>query len=397
MRRVEGWAKIGHMFENKPATSIGLQLAAIYHTQDAIYGARKYDAVQKSFYTNLIYQSIIGNTNHVIKAGLSNLVDQYNETWTGKPYLRSEVVPGAFAEYAYSHLDKFNLVAGIRADYHNIFGAFVTPRLHLRYAPFKKTSIRGSIGRAQRTANIFAENMGYMASSRYFHIQTTEAGKAYGLDPEVAWNTGINLTQKFQLDYRDGVFSVDYYYTNFENQVIADVEDPHYVKFYNLQGPSFANSFQAQLDYEVVHNLDLRLAYRWYDVRTTYGGTLKEKPLISAHRAFANVGYETRNNWKFDYTVQWISPKRIPSVHNHLGGTTGESYSPDFVLMNAQISKSWKDKIEVYVGGENLTNYMMHSPVIAAHNPYGTDFDASMIWGPVMGRNIYGGITYKIR
>ncbi|HRO43747.1 MAG TPA: TonB-dependent receptor [Flavipsychrobacter sp.] len=395
MQRYEGWAKIGHVFKN-PAKSIGLQLSGVYHKQDALYGKRNYDAMQQSFYANLIYQGFISNTNHIIKFGASSIVDRYEETWTGQQFKRTEVVPGAFAEYAYN-AKKFNVVAGLRGDYHNFFGAFLTPRLHLRYAPAERSVFRASVGRAQRTANIFAENMGYMASNRTFILQTKETGNAYGLNPEVAWNYGINFTQKFQLDYRDGAFSIDYYYTNFENQVVADVEDAHSVRFYNLNGKSFANSFQTQFDYELIHNLDLRLAYRWYDVRTTYSGVLKEKPLIAAHRAFANIGYETRNKWKFDYTIQWISSKRIPSVHaHHGGGVTDEDRSPDFVQMNAQISKGWKDKFEVYIGGENLTNYMMHAPVIGASNPHATGFDASMIWGPSMGRNIYAGLRYKI-
>ena len=395
MQRYEGWAKIGHMF-HRPATSIGLQLSASYHKQDALYGRRNYDAKQKSYYANLIYQSYISNTNHIIKTGLSTVADQYEEVWDGNNFNRTEIVPGAFAEYAYNG-KKFNIVAGLRGDYHNLFGAFVTPRLHIRYAPFERSVFRASIGRAQRTANIFAENMGYMASNRAFIIQSNETDKAYGLDPEVAWNYGINFTQKFQLDYRDGALSVDYYYTDFKNQIVTDVEDPHSVSFYNLDGRSFANSLQAQLDYELIHNLDLRLAYRWYDVRTTYSNTLKEKPLIAAHRAFANVGYETRNKWKFDYTVQWVGSKRIPSLHAHHGsGVTSEDRSPDFVQMNAQISKSWKDKFEIYAGVENLTNYMMHDPVINAGAPYETGFDASMIWGPIMGRNIYAGMRLKL-
>jgi outer membrane receptor for ferrienterochelin and colicins len=397
MQRAEAWAKIGHVF-SKPATSMGLQLSAVYHKQDGVYGNRKYSSLQKSFYTNLIYQSIIGNTNHGIKLGLSNLVDQYDETIGLNRYKRNEVVPGAFAEYSYNYLEKFNLVAGLRADYHNLFGTFLTPRLHVRYAPFKNTAIRASIGRAQRTANIFAENMGYMASNRVFAVFSVDADKAYGLDPEVAWNTGINLTQKFRLNYRDGSFSVDYYYTHFQNQVIADVEDKHTVRFYNLDGSSFANSFQAQFDYELVRKLDIRLAYRWYDVKSTYGGVLKEKPLLAAHRAFANIGYETRTKWKFDYTVVWNSSKRLPALHSHIPGVAAaESRSPDFTQMNAQISKSWNDKIEVYLGGENLTNYMQHDPVLGAANPYGEGFDASMVWGPVMGRNVYAGLRYKFR
>jgi outer membrane receptor for ferrienterochelin and colicins len=397
-KRIEGWAKIGKVFANKPATSIGLQLAAVHHEQDALYGSRSYIAQQNSFYTNLIYQSIIGNTNNVIKGGVSNLVDVYDETLTLVPYARNEIVPGIFTEYSYTHSDKFNLVAGLRGDYHSIYGAFATPRLHLRYAPFKRTAIRGSIGRAQRTANIIAENIGYLASNRAFAITSTTPGNPYGLEPEIAWNTGLNLTQKFLLNYNDGTFSVDYYYTDFQNQVVIDVENPHLLQMYNLKGQSFANSLQGQLDYELIYNLDLRLAYRWYDVQTTYGGTLKERPLIAKHRAFANVGYETKYGWKFDYTVQWTGAKRLPALHDHHnGGIVNETSSPSFITMNAQVSKTWKEVFEVYLGGENLTNYMQHDPIIGASDPYGAGFDASMVWGPVMGSNFYAGLRYHIK
>lgn len=389
-RRAEGWAKIGKIFPDKPATSVGLQLSGIYHDQDALYGLRAYNATQKSLYANLIFQSIIDNTNHVIKAGLSSVLDDYNEQFETLRLRRTEIVPGAFAEYTYNYLDKFNVVAGLRGDYDNLYGAFLTPRLHIRYAPFSKTAIRASIGRAQRTANILAENMGYMASNRIFHIPV--AGNNYDLKPEVAWNMGLNLTQKFMLDYRDGSFGIDYYYTHFQNQVVADVEMPGQVSFYNLEGSSYAHSLQAQLDYELIHNLDIRLAYRWYDVRVSYAGVLKQKPLLPAHRAFANLAYETKNNWKFNYTVQWTGPKRVPASYSSAG-----YYSPAFWLMNAQITKSFKSGIDVYAGAENLSNYMQPDPIISAADPYAKDFDASMIWGPIMGRNIYGGIRYTLK
>ena len=393
-RRMETWAKIGQVFSDHPGTSIGLQLSGIYHNQDAMFGARTYDGTQKSLYANLIFQSIINNTNHIIKGGISSVVDNYNEQFEAQQYLRTEIVPGAFTEYAYNYLDKFNLVAGLRGDYDNLYGGFVTPRLHLRYAPFKRTALRASIGRAERTANIFAENMGLMASNRQFVIVNPGTGKAYGLEPEIAWNTGVNLTHKFTLDYREGSFSVDYYYTNFQNQVVVDVENPHMVSFYNLQGASFANSFQTQLDYEVIHNLGLRLAYRLYDVRTTYNGTLKEKPLVPKNRAFINVGYAAKKNWKFDYTIQWIGTKRIPALD---GGNIPETYSPSYIQMNAQISKDINTKFEIYLGGENLTNYVQHNDIVSSDNPFGTNFDASMIWGPVMGRTVYAGCRYKIK
>lgn len=397
IRRYEGFAKIGHIFKQKKGTSIGLQLSAVNHQQDAIYGKRDYNAEQTSMYANLIYQTILGNTNHILKLGASNLVDNYTEQFENRQFRRNEVVPGAFAEYTYNHLDKFNVVAGLRGDYHNIFGAFVTPRLHLRYAPFEKTAIRASVGRAQRTANILSENMGYMATGRNFLFLGSDPSRPYGMNPEVAWNYGLNLTQKFRLNYKDGSLSADYYYTQFDNQVVVDVEDARYVRFYNLDGKSFANSFQIQGDYEPVHMLDVRLAYRWYDVQTNYNGDEKLRPLVAKHRAFANIGYETRNKYRFDYTVQWIGQKRVPSVYAKDGsGIVSESYSPSFFLMNGQVSKTWND-MEIYVGADNLLNFLQDQPIIGADNPHGAGFDASMIWGPVVGRNIYTGLRWKIR
>jgi len=398
LKRLEGWAKIGKVNTAKPYQSMGLQLSGVYHDQQSTYGARPYNAAQKSFYVNYIYQSIIGTTNNVFKAGGSFMADHYDEVFVNTPYLRNEYVPGVFAEYSYSYLKKFNLVAGLRADYHNLYGFFVTPRLHLRYATSENSAIRVSAGRAQRTANIFAENMGYLASNRTFIVKGGDPEMPYGLKQEVAWNFGANFTKKFMLNYRDGAFSVDYYYTDFRNQVVVDIEHPGSVSFYNLDGRSFAHSFQAQLDYEPVHNLDVRLAYRFYDVKSTYEGVLKEKPLVAAHRAFANIAYETRNDWKFDYTFQWTGSKRLPERYSHHDNIVAEGSSPSFIQMNAQISKSWKENVfEVYAGVENLTNYMQHDLISGASNPFGNSFDASLVWGPGMGRNFYVGFRYNLK
>lgn len=396
IQRTEGWAKLGRVFKGREATSAGLQLSGVIHDQQSMYGNTRYTAHQKSFYANLIYQTYLGTKDHVIKAGASTLYDRYQETFTGMPYGREEIVPGIFTEYAWNKGSKFNLVAGLRADHHNLYGSFFTPRLHIRYAPSSYTAFRLSAGRAQRTANIFTEYAGYMASSRAWAILPQITGGAYGFKPEVAWNAGFNVTRKFRLNYREGSVSADYYYTHFQQQVIADIENPYTVRLYNLDGSSYAHSFQAQLDYELIRRLDIRIAYRWQDVRTTYDGVLKEKPLIAAHRAFINAGYETRSKWKFDYTLQWMSSRRVPLLHPDAAHTTySGSRSPSYIQMNAQISKSWND-FEIYLGGENLTGYMQNPIVLGASDPYAAGFDASMIWGPAMGRNIYMGFRYRI-
>jgi hypothetical protein len=194
------------------------------------------------------------------------------------------------------------------------------------------------------------------------------------------------------------MLSVDYFRNDFQNQVVADIEDPKYVKFYNLDGKSFLNSFQAELSLTPAERFDVRLAYRWFDVKTTYAKVLLQKPFTATNRAFANFAYEFQN-WKFDYTVNYTGNKRIPSTVGHDPQHQLPLSSPAYVTMNAQISRSFgKSKaFEVYVGGENLTNYMQEMSILSADQPFSNQFDASMIWGPVSGRLIYGGFRYTIK
>ena len=398
-RRLEAWSKTGWVNEEKPNQTIGLQMSALTHDQVSNFGAKKYNASQNMFYANLIYQGIIGNTNHMIKTGLSFLYDQYNEdfNFSDFDFDREEVVPGIYGEYTYTQEEKLGIVLGIRADYHNNFGFFATPRLHMRYAPKPETVIRLSAGRGQRTASIFAENIAFLASNRTWNIRGTNPDTPYGLEAEVAWNYGLTFTQEFKLDYREGMISLDFFRTDFQNQIVIDVdESPNEVNIYNLDGPSFSNSFQAQVDYELIKRLDLRIAYRWFDVQTQYDSGVLEKALIAKHRAFINFGYETRDGWAFDYTLNWQGPKRIPSTVNNPVEFQLDDYSPSFILMNAQVSKTWNEKFDLYLGSENILGYRQEDPILDAANPFGDNFDASLIWGPIFGRNIYAGFRYRI-
>ena len=357
-----------------------------------------YNAQQQNFYSNLIYQSIINNTTHKFRTGLSFVYDKYNEDFKTNNYKRTEIVPGAFFEYTYTPSDKFDIVAGIREDYNSIFGWFTTPRLNARFEPVKGTVIRGSIGRGQRTANIFAENNGVFASSRQVNIIAPSASGAYGLKPEVAWNKGISIDQKFKLFNRVANVGIDFFRNDFTNQVVVDVEDARQIKFYNLQGKSYSNSFQAEVSFIPIQQFDVKLAYRMFDVKTTYSHQLLQKPLTAQNRAFANLAYET-NGWKFDYTVSYNGKKRLPSTAANPIEYQRLSYSPSFATMNAQVSKTLgrKNPFDIYAGGENLSNYYQKNAIIAATQPFSQYFDASIIWGPITGRMIYAGMRFRIK
>ncbi len=397
--RYEGFAKIGYVFPQQKYKSIGLQLAAISHSQNSYFGLTNYQAKQEGFYTNLIYQSIIHTTDHKFRTGLSFQYDHYNETLNLINYNRKEIVPGAFFEYTYTASTKFSAVAGIRADNDNLFGFFITPRLNIRYEPINGTVIRASGGRGQRTANIFAENTSVLVSARQLQIIPGNPGKGYGLNPEIAWNKGVSIDQKIRLFDNDAQLSVDFFRNDFTNQVVVDMENPRLVKFYNLQGKSYSNSLQTELSFLPVKELSMKMAYRYFDVKTNYSGQLLERPFISGNRAFISFDYTTPNAWKFNYTITYNGKKRIPNTANNPVQYQLPSYSPDYVLMNAQVSKTFGNKhpMDIYFGAENITNFFQKGVIVSADQPFSPYFDASMVWGPVSGRMFYLGWRIKIK
>ena len=395
------FAKNGYVFK-KPETSMGLQLSYLEHKQNNFYGNNKYDGFQQTFYANYIFQGIIGNTNHKYKTGASLLWDKVNETYANYKFSRTETVPGVFVEYSYSWLTRFNAVAGLRADYNNYYGLFFTPRVHMRYAlKNEKTVFRASAGRAQKTANIFAENSPFMASSREFIIMPTDYNLPYGLKAEVAWNYGLNFLHKFKLNYRDAQFVVDVYRTDFINQVVVDIDyDPQQVLFYNLEGKSFSNTLQAEFTWEVRKRLDMRTAYRFIDNQSQFKTDLLPKYLLGRHRAFISFSYETKNqHWQYDVTAQWNGKKRLPNTSSSPAEYRRAEYSPDFFNLLGQISYKTgeKKKWEFYIGVENALNVKQNNPIVSAENPFGEHFDASMVWGPIYGRMLYGGLRFKLK
>jgi outer membrane receptor for ferrienterochelin and colicins len=398
IERYEVFAKVGYIFPEKKFKSIGLQTTAISHKQDSYFGFTVYNAKQQTFYSNLIYQSIIKTTAHKFRTGISFLYDKYDEDLKTTNYRRTEFVPGVFGEYTFTPNDKFSAIVGLRADHNNLFGFFMTPRLNLRYEPISGTTIRLSVGRGQRTANIFAENTGLLISARQVNVMPSASGKAYGLNPEIAWNKGMSIDQKFNLFNHEAIFSVDYFRNDFSNQVVVDLENARQVSFYNLQGRSYSNSFQAELNVEPFDRFEVRMAYRHFDVKSTYSGKLLERPLIAKNRAFVNLAYAFKG-FKLDYTITYNGKKRLPDTQANLPVYQLPSYSPDFVLMNAQILKTFgkNSQFDIYTGAENLANFFQKQVIVASNQPFGNYLDASMVWGPVNGRMFYVGFRFKIK
>lgn len=390
------WNKTGYIFKGKPYQSIGLMNQFTYHQQDSFFGSRNYLGRQKTFYSNLIFESIFGNTNHKYKTGASFLYDDFDEDYLTQNYKRTETVPGLFFEYTLTGL-KYTLVAGARTDFHNLAGTQFTPRLNFKYDILPTTILRLSAGKGFRTANVFAENQQFFASNRQIEIMGN-GGDIYNLKPEIAWNYGASLQQEFKLFNRKATLVADFFRTDFQNQVLADLDvSPNKIVFYNLDGNSYANSFQTQLDFTPARNLELRLAYKYYDVQADYLGGKREIPFMAKNRGFFNASYMTNKNdkggfWSFDTTLQLVGKQKLPNLNTNPVEFQLPPYSASFATLNAQISRNVNKNIRVYLGGENLTSYTQDQPIIDAGNPFGNYFDGGMVYAPIMPANVYLGL-----
>lgn len=394
--RNEVWGKLGYIFPDNPNRSIGFQWSLVDHEQIATFGNRFYDNEGRSAYGNLMFQNIFENGN-TIRTGLSYQLDHIDErVAVAGAFQRREAVPGAYAEFTYKKGERFTVIPGIRVDHHNNYGTFVTPRLHAKYNFSDRSIVRLTAGSGFRTANIFAENMGLFASARLAGIEGNNPENPYGLDAEEAWNYGINFTHAIDVKNREMIFALDLFRTDFVNQIVADFEDPRRVDFYNLEGSSYSNSIQAKIDYELFESFDVRVAYRLLDVQTTIDGELIEQPFVSKHRAFVNLAYATKSDWKFDTTINWRGSQRLPSTRINPEAYQRLDRSPNYALVNAQVSKAWGDKFEIYLGAENLFNYRQNDAVIASEDAFGEFFDASIVWAPLFGTNVYLGFRYNL-
>lgn len=386
-----GYVKLGIPLTPSNSQNIAAVVDYAYHELDSYFGLKEYKANQNSLFVNLIYQNEL-NESHKYSLGLNAHADQIEEHL--KDYFRTEFFDfypdrnegaiGGYGEYTYTNGEKVSVVAGFRLDYNNIYGWLPAPRINLKYAFDPRLVFRALGGRGFRSAYIIPDNMGILSTGRRIDSWRD-------LDIEDAWTYGANLTAYLPFGYEDASLSFDYFRSDFNKQVIVDQEyDLSKISVYNLDGRSFTNTYQIDFNLELIERLTMLATFRYTDAKVTLKGQgLVEKPLTSRYKGVFNIQYATRMNiWTFDFTAQLNGPSRIPDF-------AGGGDSPVYPMLFAQVTKKFRD-VDLYVGAENLTNYKQENPIIDAQNVYSENFNASIIWGPLMGTKVYAGLRYTL-
>ena len=375
--RYEGYMKHAFILDPEHGTNIALMTNLTMHQLDANYGHKQYYVNQKNAYAQLLFETNLSK-QHNLSAGLSLNHDYLTRD-------EKETTPGIYAQYTYNLNDKVVAMAGLRADHSSLYGTFLTPRFHLKFAPNEIVNIRLSVGKGYRTVWALAENNYLLASGRQLVIDD--------MKQEQAWNSGISSSFYIPLFGKTLKFNAEYYHTHFRQQAVVDYDSsPTEIRITNLDGKSYSNTLQLDATYPVVKGLEITAAWRWNDVKCTYGGELMEKPLTSRYKGLITASYKTPLGiWQFDATLQLNGGGRMPTPVDGLWESRFRSYEQ----VSAQITR-WFRHFSVYIGGENLTGFRQKQPIINATDPWSSTFDPTMVWGPVHGAMFYAGIRVNI-
>lgn len=398
LNQPEMWAKTNYRFND--VHRLTLYTSGFQQNQQSFFGSLSYKAKQHNAAINLQHELKYGE-NGTLKSGISfkhlditediaftdNLISR---NYQGN-YNRNENIAGIFSENTLSFFKgKLTWMTGIRTDNHNQFGWNFTPRTLLKYAPTAKLTIRANIGTGWRTVNFFSENIGLLASSR--DIIFAEA-----LRPEKALNMGINITQKFEKENLSGHISLDYYRTNFQNQIFPDYDtDPTKAFIQNFTGKSVSNGFQTDFFIKLYKRYEFKAGYNFLDVYRINNGSKDVLPFNPRHKVLTAFSYKPLSN-KFhaDVNVHWFGEQRLANTTSNPQQYQRPDYSQDYTTVNGQFTYLFK-KFEVYTGCENIFNFRQNQPIISWQDPFSPYFDISSVWGPTRGREFYMGIRWKL-
>lgn len=414
-RSLNGYLKVGIPLEADNSQNIAIVADYSFQDMDSWFGSTSYMGEQHSGFLNILYHNDI-NESHKIMAGLNGVYDRYFEdlsrtVWVLGPVTSAMngVTPlwnaGIFGEYTFHAGEKFTSIVGLRGDWYNREGLKVSPRVTVKYSPVEQIVIRANGGRGLRYATPLVDNIGVFSTGKVFN------GNYDSHTLEDAWTFGGNITYYFPFGVSsDTYLSFDYFRTQFTQQMVVDYErGANAIWFYNLDGNrSYTDNYQLDFSVDPVERFTVSLTCRYTNAKIELPGKgLVEKPMTSNFKGVLNLQYATRlSKWIFDFTASLNGSSRVYDFMLDAVDADGNLLYPDgrtpvYPLLYAQVTRRFKG-VDIYVGGENLTNFRQKYVVLGTRgsdgfvNPRISSFDASAVWGPIMGIKVYAGVRFTL-
>ena len=420
-RSINGYFKLGIPLNEDNSQNIAMVLDYSYQKMDSYFGATKYLAGQHSAFGNLLYQNEI-NESHKFTLGMSATFDRYMEDFRRQIWfnaLPSDITfdnpltklanGGVFGEYTFHAGDKFSAIAGLRADWYKksgnkIVGKF-SPRVTIKYMPIEEIVIRANGGRGVRYSTPLIDNIGVFSTGKLF------TGSYDDHILEDAWTVGGNITYYMPFGASSNTYlSFDYFRTQFAQQMVVDYERfANTIDFYALDGRrSYTDNFQLDFSVDPVERFNITATFRYTDAKIELAGRgLVEKPMTSRFKGVLNLQYATNlNKWVFDFTASLNGSCRVYDFMKDLKDADGNliyknGRTPVYPILYAQVTRKLRG-VDIYFGAENLTNFRQKDVILGTKdadgyvNPRVQTFDASAIWGPLMGIKAHVGLRFTL-
>ena len=416
-RSLNGYLKVGVPLNEDNSQNIALIADYSYQDMDSYFGATKYLAGQHSAFANLLYQNVI-NDSHRFTLGLNGTFDRYDEIFSrtiffnaredvaggNTPVFTNLANAGIFGEYTFHAGETFSAIAGLRADWFNHVSDAkskfrVSPRVTLKYMPVEEIVIRANGGRGLRYSTPLVDNIGVFSTGKKF------SGMYDRHILEDAWTFGGNITYYLPFGASSNTYlSVDYFRTQFAQQMVVDYERYiNQIDFYALgDGRSFTDNYQIDFSVDPVERFNITATFRYTNAKIELAERgLVEKPMTSRFKGVLNLQYATNlNKWIFDFTASLNGSCRVYDFMKDMKDADGNllyenGRTPVYPLLYAQVTRRFKGW-DVYIGAENLTNFRQQDAIIGADNPRQASFDASCVWGPLMGIKAHIGFRFTL-
>src|SRR5690606_16390925 len=322
-------------------------------------------------------------------------------------------LPGAFIQDEISLNETNKLLLGVRYDYNSIHGSILTPRINYKWSSANENHVlRLSFGNGYRVANVFTEDHSALTGAREVIFESE-------LAPETSWNGNVNFVKKVPLA-AGGIIGFDatVFYTYFSNKIIADYDtDAQKIMYGNLDGHAISQGISLNVDLALMNGLKVMAGATAMDVYSQEDGQKIQQLFTERFTGVWNASYTLKRlGLTVDYTGNLYGPMRLPL----LSETDPRSEkSPWWSIQNIQLTKAFRNGIEVYGGIKNLLDWTpnrgnpfiiarSHDPfdklvdfdgggqaVITPENPYGLTFDPSYVFGPNQGARGFLGIRYS--
>lgn len=357
-----------------------------YFTQGLQAGFNRYEARQPMGWAQVIYRQPIGDTRWILQGGGTFRIASYAEslgTWHGldTSWHRLEVIGGAFGEMTLMPVPTFSAVIGMRADWHSYWGWQTTPRLHLHWQYTERGAIRLSGGRSWRIPDPIVEALPFLMSMRIWHLP-------FGKWPPVesAWSYGFFWHHSYAVGGGILRLSVDGVRAHIQRPLLWDIEHSWRVVVFSGEKDALYQTLYGELQYEVPDFLRLTLGYKLQEVWWPLSTQEVFRPLLPRQRGVIWLTWLTLSRrWQADAIISVYGRQRLPSTAEKSEPYRLPGYSPSYGTLTLQITHRI-DQWEIQLAGENLNGFRQAQPVLAADRPFSPEFDASLVWGPIMGR-----------